>query len=79
MIQGYHEYQSIWVNPLAYSELLYFVNKKWEIHTIHRLCMAIKRWLMIPQLQVVGHVPKRYLLINLFDIHIRFYKCVKIG
>ena len=40
--------------------------------------MAIKRWLMIPQLQVIGHVPKTYLLINLFDIHMRLYRCVKI-
>ena len=33
---------------------------------------------MVPQLQVVGHVPKKYLPINLFDIHVRFYRCVKI-
>ena len=34
---------------------------------------------MIPQLQVIGHVPKKYLPINLFDIHVRFYGCVKFG
>ena len=30
------------------------------------------------QLQVVGHVPKKYLPIHLFDIHVRLNKCVKI-
>ena len=33
---------------------------------------------MVPQLQVVRHVPKKYLPINLFDIHVRLYTCVKI-
>ena len=33
---------------------------------------------MVPQLQVVGHVPKKYLPINLFNIHVRLYRCVKI-
>ena len=33
---------------------------------------------MVPQLQVVGYVPKKYLPINLFDIHVRLYRCVKI-
>ena len=33
---------------------------------------------MVLQLQVVGHVPKKCLSINLFDIHVRFYRCVKI-
>ena len=33
---------------------------------------------MIPQLQVIGHVPKKYLVINLFDNHMRLYTCVKI-
>ena len=33
---------------------------------------------MVPQLQVVGHVPKKYLPINLFDIHVRLYRSVKI-
>ena len=33
---------------------------------------------MVPQLQVIGHVPKKYLPINLFDIHVRLYRCVKI-
>ena len=76
MIQGYPEYQSIWVNPLAYGELLC----EQETGNSHDpQAMAIKRWLMVPQLQVVGYVPKKYLTINLFDIHIRFHKCVKIG
>ena len=33
---------------------------------------------MIPQLQVIGHMPKKYLPINLFDIHVRLCICVKI-
>ena len=33
---------------------------------------------MISQLQVIGHMPKKYLPINLFDIHVRLYRCVKI-
>ena len=33
---------------------------------------------MVPQLQVVEHVPEKYLPINLFDIHVRVYRCVKI-
>ena len=33
---------------------------------------------MVPWLQVVGHVPKKYLPINLFNIHVRLYRCVKI-
>ena len=33
---------------------------------------------MIPQLQVIGHVPKKYLSINLFNIHVRLYRRVKI-
>ena len=40
--------------------------------------MAIKKCLMVPQLQVVGHTPKKYLSINLFNINVRFYRCVKI-
>ena len=33
---------------------------------------------MVFQLQVVGHVPKKYFPISLFDIHVRLYRCVKI-
>ena len=35
-------------------------------------------WLHETKLQVVGHVPKKNLPINLFDIHVRLYRCVKI-
>ena len=34
---------------------------------------------MVPQLQVFGHVPKKYLPINLFDIHVKLYRCEKFG
>ena len=33
---------------------------------------------MVPQVQVIEHVPKKYLSINLFDIHVRLYRCAKI-
>ena len=33
---------------------------------------------MIPQLQVAEHMPKKYLPINLFNIHVRLYRCAKI-
>ena len=33
---------------------------------------------MVLQLQVIGHMPKKYLPINLFDIHMRLYRCAKI-
>ena len=33
---------------------------------------------MVPQLQVVGQVPKKYLSISLFDIHVRLCRCIKI-
>ena len=40
--------------------------------------MAFKRWSIVLQLQVGGHIPEKYLPIHLFDIHIRLYKCLKI-
>ena len=33
---------------------------------------------MVHQLQVVGYVPKKYLPINLFDIRVKLYRCIKI-
>ena len=75
VIWGYREYQSIWDNPLADGDLLC----EWEMGNSHNpQVMAIKRWSMVPQLQVVGHVPKKYLPINLFDIHVRLHRRVKI-
>ena len=53
-----------------------FVNEKWEIRSSYDpQAMAIKKVL---QLQAVGHVPKKYLPINLFDIHVRLYISIKI-
>ena len=76
MIQGYRVYQSICYNPLADGDFLC----EWETGNSHypQATVAIKSWSMVPQLQVVGHVPKKYLPINLFDIHLRLYRCVKI-
>ena len=66
---------AIWDNPLANGDLLC----EQEIVNSHDpQTMAIKRWLMICQLQVVGHVPKKYLPINLFDICVKLYRCVNI-
>ena len=51
MIWGYHEYQSIWDNPLADGDLLC----EWEMGNSHApQAMANKRWLMVPQLQLLG-------------------------
>ena len=33
---------------------------------------------MVSQLQVIGHMPKKYLSITLFDIQVRLYRCIKI-
>ena len=38
----------------------------------------LRKTSQLPQLQVVGHVPKKYLPINLFDIQVRLYRCVKV-
>ena len=56
----------------------YLVNKKQEIHMIHKPWLS-RRWSMVLQLQVVEHVPRKYFPINLFDIHERlYYRCAKI-
>ena len=69
-------YQSIWDNPLADGDLLC----EWEMGNSHDpQAIAVKRWSLDgTQLQVVGHVHKKYLPINLFDIHIKLCRCVKI-
>ena len=68
VIRSYHEYQFVRDNSLANGDLLC----EWEIHSDSQ-AKAIKKWSMVPQLQVVGHVPKKYFPINLFDIHVRLY------
>ena len=76
IIWGYHEYQSIRDNPLEEVDLLC----EREIGNSHDpQAMAIKRWSNVPQLQAVGHVLKKNLPINLFDIHMTLYQCVKFG
>ena len=73
MIRGYHEYQSIWDNPLTDGDLLC----EQETGNSHNpQAMVIKMWSMVPQQHVVGHVLKKYLPI---DIHMRLYACVKFG
>ena len=46
----------------------FLVNEKWEIYTIHRPWFS-RRSSMVSQLQVGGYVPKKYLPMNLFNIH----------
>ena len=53
----------------------YFVNEKREIHTIHGYQEVIEG----THLHAVGHMLKKYLPINLFDIQVRLYKCLKFG
>ena len=76
---GYHEYQSIWDNPLTDGNLR-CERETWNSHDPQAITVNCKRWSLVLQLQVVGHVPKKYLPINcnLFDIHVRLYRCVKI-
>ena len=52
----------------------YFVNEKFTRSIGHGYQEVIDGI----QLQVSGHMPKKYLPINLFDIHVRLYRCVKI-
>ena len=53
----------------------YFVNEKQE-NSHDPQAMAIKRWSKVHQLQAVGHVPKTYLPINLFNIHMRLFSYI---
>ena len=62
MIRGYREYQSIWDNPLVDGDLL---GEQEMGNSQDPQAMAIKRRSMVPQLQVIGDVPKKYLPINL--------------
>ena len=56
MVRGYHEYQSMWDNPLADRNL----PCEWELGNSHNpQAMAIKN--LTDALQVVGHVPRKYL------------------
>ena len=59
IVQGYCEYQSIWDIPLVDGDL----PCEWKTGNSHD-----SRWLMVPQMQMVGHMAKKYLPINLFDI-----------
>ena len=66
MIWCYCEYQSIWDIPLADGDL----PCEWKTGNSHNpQAMALKKVIDGTQQQVVEHVPKKYLPINLFDIH----------
>ena len=75
MIRGYRDYQSLWVNPLACADGELLCER--ETGNSHNpQAMAIKRgdrW--YPSCKLLGTC---IIPINLFDIHVRFYKCVKI-
>ena len=72
MIWGYREYQSIWDNPFKVVDGDLLCEQEME-NSHDPQAMAIKRWSMVLQLQVIGQVPKKYLPINSFDIHVRLY------
>ena len=65
MVRGYCEYQSIWDIPLADGDLP--CGRK--TRNSHDPPKALKKVIDGTQLQVVGHVPKKYLPISLFNIH----------
>ena len=77
---GYHDYQSIWGNPLADGDLLH----ERETRNSHNLqAVAIKK-MIDGTVQVLRHVP----IFNLFNIlrkwqyytHMRlYYSCLKFG
>ena len=55
MVQGYHDYQPIWNNPLADEDLL----REQEMGNSHDLqAVAIKKT-TDGTLEVVGHVPSK--------------------
>ena len=59
MVRGYHDYRSIWHNPLADGDLL-CEQETGNLHDIQAL--AIKKTID-GTLQVVGHMPRKISLI----------------
>ena len=79
MAWGYHDYQSIWDNPLADIDLIC----EWEmgnIHMIYRPWLSRRR-LIIPSLdgnlQVVGHMPKK--ISSICSIFLRRGGCITLS
>lgn len=55
MIRGYHEYQSIWLNPVMEEEL----SCEWEIGNAHDTHAVAIRKTINGEIKTVGHVPRR--------------------
>ena len=56
MLQGYHEYQMIWNNPIVGEELV--CNR--ELGNIHDpYAVAAKKKTICVELKAVGHIPRR--------------------
>ena len=56
MVQGYHDYQSIWDNPLSDGDLLCVRECTGNPHNLQ--AVAIKKTID-GTLQVVGHMPRK--------------------
>ena len=77
IVWGYCEYQSMWDIPLEDGDLPCEPKSgKFTQSTGHGSQEG--DWCMVHKLQVIGHVPKKYLPINFFDIQWLYYRCVKI-
>ena len=83
MVGGYHNYQSICDNPLAYGDLLC----EWETGNSHDLQAVAIKMMIDGTLQVVGHVSRvpRKISLKISSIclqyysHVRlYYRCIKI-
>ena len=68
-------YQSIWDNPLADGNSLYEheTENSRDSQAMHGYEVVIDG----TPAASCWHVPKKYVPINLFDIHVRLYRCVK--
>ena len=53
MICGYHEYKSVWINPVIEEELLC----EWEIGNAHDTHAVAVCKIIDGDMKVVGHVP----------------------
>ena len=68
-------YQSIWDNPLADGDLLY--ERETENSHDPQAMHGYEELIDGTPAASCWHVPKKCVPINLFDIHVRLYRCVK--
>ena len=77
MIQGHHEYQSIWDNPVADGDLLC---EQETGNSRDPQAIAISRGnRRYSSCKLLGTWLRKISPINLFNIHMRLYISVKIG